>query len=769
MIRFFSNSRAIFKNKVTTIIAIAGFSASISIALVIIAFIIGEYRIDKTYPHLDRIYRIIESDTKTSFREDFRDYLLNSYPAIDDACRYNNYSSTLTYENHPYTGNMIVTDTSFFNIFSVRFLAGDPSSLSGPDDVVLTETFAKRIFGRTDPIGRTLVAEYEYPLIVKGIVKDFPKNSSIMGDYLTSSARKIICEGTSYGENKNVYYFRLFLLLKANTETVRLSEKINSDIAGITYDDPGRKAKKIEFIPFKESYFTTGLERSQTLHANIMLIRLLVIVTTAIILLAVFNYVNLSTASHTSRYKEIAIKKCTGAHNKQIFQQFMSESFILCFLSFFLALYLSTFLKPFIEKFIGSPIDTGILFLPVVLISIVGGILLLAILSGFYPAWSLSRLKPAFIISRRDALKKRPIGLRAALNIVQNAVSVALIISLFILSRQISFVSTTSLGFDTEKLLRVDIHWRIAGKAEALKNRLLASTSIKDICFTHGSPGSIYSTSSWDVNDFDGYMSELSTDTSFFNVFQVPLVIGRLPLPGDFNKVCYINETAFKTSGWETFEGHDYHGLEIIGVVSDFNFENLYSKINPLAIRLTSDMGISHMSLRISNNDIPATIKILKETWGEVFPDHELKYQFYDEWLDSMYKSEEKLSAAIGFFAVFAIIISCLGIFGMAEFTIRRRIKEIGIRKVNGSKTTEILLLLNKDIVKWSLIGFFISAVPIWFVMNKWLQTFAFHTDAEWWIFVIAGFLSAFISLVTVSWQSIRAATKNPVEALRYE
>jgi putative ABC transport system permease protein len=264
-------------------------------------------------------------------------------------------------------------------------------------------------------------------------------------------------------------------------------------------------------------------------------------------------------------------------------------------------------------------------------------------------------------------------------------------------------------------------------------------------------------------------MYELSVDSSFFKVFQVPILMGRKALPSDFNKVCYINETAFKTSGWETFTGEKYHGMEIIGIVKDFHFDDLYNKISPLAIQLTSEMSISHMTMSIGTDDLPGTIDILRKTWDEICPGHELKYQFYDEWLDSMYKNEEKLSAAISFFAVFAIIISCLGIFGITEYTIRRKTKEIGIRKVNGASTSEIIFFLSGDIIRWSLIGFFLALAPVWYIMDRWLETFAYRTQANWWIFVLAGLLSMAISLLTVSWQSWMAATRNPIEALRYE
>ena len=769
MIKFKILIRSLFKNKVTSIITIAGFSVSISMALIIIAFIIGEYSYDKEYPNINLIYRVFANDNRASVREDFREFFLEKYPAIEDACRYNNYGTIVTYEDKPFTGQMIVTDTSFFNIFSTRFLIGSKhSSLTNPNDIVLTESFARKIFGNEDPTGKSLIAEYKSPLTVSGVVEDFPSYSSIKGDFFTNSKIKIKYEGSSDGMGNEVNYFRLFILVKNEAGISELEELLNRDVKAIQYK-AGYKIEEINLIPFAGSYFTQGIDRSQTQHANLKLIRLFSVISSIIILLAVFNYINLTTASHTDRFKEIGIKKTIGAGRLQVFTQFILEAFLVCFISLLLALLLSSFWVPFFERFLGSNVDLTILYKPFWLMWLISGVFVISILSGVYPAMAISRLKPISILMKREVIKQNSFGLRAVLNILQNAVSVALIIALIVLSQQIEYVRTKDYGFDTDKLLRVDVHWRLADKAGIIRDKLLSDPSIKNVCFSHGSPGSIYSYSSWDVADKEYRMNELSVDSAFFDVFQIPIIRGRQLLPSDFNKVCYLNETAFKTSGWDTFEAQKYHGQEIIGIVRDFHYADLYNQIAPLAVQITSEMGISHLTLRVSPENIPRTIRTLTETWKEVCPGHELKYQFYDEWLDSMYKSEEKLAAAIRLFAILAIMISCLGIMGLAEFSIRKRIKEIGIRKVNGARISEVMVLLNRDLVKWTVIAFVIAIPAAWYVMNLWLENFAYRTSLSWWIFVLAGFLALMIALLTVSWQSWRAATRNPVEALRYE
>jgi putative ABC transport system permease protein len=738
-------------------------------ALIIIAFLIGEYSYDKSYPNLERIYRVFANDNVASLREDFRELFPEKYPSIEDACRYNNYNTTVTYEDKPFNGQMIVTDASFFNIFSTQFLIGNKnSSLVNLNDVVVTESFARKIFGEEDPMGKKLIAEYETPLVVSGIVKDFPIYSSIQGDFFTNSKLKIIYEGSSDGMGNDVNFFRMFILVKITDNISALEELLGGDLSRMQFKFGA--IEKIHLVPFAKSYFMQGIDRSQTQHSNLKLIRLLSLISSIIILLAVFNYINLTTATHTGRFKEIGIKKTIGATRWQIFLQFIAESFFVCFTSFLLALFLSSFWVPFFERFLGNKINLANLYKPFWLVRLVFGVLAISLISGFYPALSISKLKPVIILGKRESVKHNSFTLRAVLNVFQYAVSISLIIALIVLSRQIEYVRTKDYGYDTDKLLRVDVHWRLVDKTSVIKNELLSDPSIKSVCFSHGSPGSIYLSSSWEpLGGQNEIISVLTADSAFLKVFQIPVVKGRELLPSDFDKVCYINETAFKKTGWDSFEGKKFQRFEIVGIVKDFNYADLYNQIGPLAIPISSEMGVSHLTLRVSAENIPQTIKTLKETWEKVCPGHELKYQFYDEWLDSMYKSEERLTAAIRLFAVLAIIISCLGILGLAEFTIKRRIKEIGIRKVNGARITDVIALLNTDFIRWVLIAFIIAFPVSWYVMNIWLKNFAYRTTLSWWIFALAGMIALGIALLTVSWQSLRAAMRNPVEALRYE
>lgn len=321
MTRLHTLFRSLTKNKVASIITIIGFSVSISMALIMIAFLIGEYNYDKEYPNIDRIYRVFADDNIASVREDFKELFLIRYPSIKDVCRYNNYNATITFGEKPFSGQMIVTDKSFFNIFSIKFVNGSSnSSLVHLNDVVLTESFSRKIFGNEDPMGKTIIAEYETPLIVSGVVKDFPISSSIRGDFFTNSKIKIKYESSSDGMGNEVHFFRMFILVRNTKDISGLEELLTSDLCSVKYKFGS--VEKINLIPSSKSYFLQGIERSQTQHSNLKLIRLLSLISSIIILLAVFNYVNLTTATHTVRYREIGIKKTVGGEISSSYTSF---------------------------------------------------------------------------------------------------------------------------------------------------------------------------------------------------------------------------------------------------------------------------------------------------------------------------------------------------------------------------------------------------------------------------------------------------------------
>jgi len=342
--------------------------------------------------------------------------------------------------------------------------------------------------------------------------------------------------------------------------------------------------------------------------------------------------------------------------------------------------------------------------------------------------------------------------------------------------RQIKYIKHKNPGFNEEQLVRLDIpaiQENEAPKFFALIEELRKSPYISNLSTSFGVPGNIPLSMGSNMENTDKNMSvpSLLVDTAFLETFGIKVIKGRNIEPGDLEKVCMINEAAWRHFEFKDLENkrfNNFGGYDIVGVVNDFYFRSLHDEIGPACIIFTGRGRPTTINVRFVSNGTSPGMDYVRETWQKILPGFPFKYQFYDEWFDSMYRSEERFAKTIGLFAVLAIVISCIGILGLAIFSSDRRTKEIGIRKVNGATVSEVVTMLNKDFVKWVVIAFIVAVPVSWYAMNKWLESFAYKTSLSWWIFVLAGVLALGIALLTVSWQSWRAATRNPVEALRY-
>jgi putative ABC transport system permease protein len=363
-------------------------------------------------------------------------------------------------------------------------------------------------------------------------------------------------------------------------------------------------------------------------------------------------------------------------------------------------------------------------------------------------------------------------NVRGVFNTIQLTVTLCLIIALTIITKQINYVKTKDVGFNKEYLLEVRLEGKTNKRAAAIKENLLKYPNIINVTATHGTPFAIYSSSSgsW-KNDSVEYkmenVAQMNADTSFLSTFGLKLIMGRNFRPTD-KDVCIINEKTYNYLQLKGIESKTIWGSKIIGVVKDFHFKDMHKELGFIRIGYNPDF-VSHLNIRISGNDIPGTLKVIKSSLKEFEPNLSFEPRFYDDWINTMYQKEEKQAKAIIIYAVIALLLSSLGLMGLARFSAIRRTKEIGVRKVNGAKVREILAMLNSGFVKWVVFAFVIACPVAYYAMNQWLESFAYKTTLSWWIFALAGIFVLGITLLTVSWQSWRAATRNPVESLRYE
>jgi putative ABC transport system permease protein len=406
-----------------------------------------------------------------------------------------------------------------------------------------------------------------------------------------------------------------------------------------------------------------------------------------------------------------------------------------------------------------------------------GIILLIGAISGSGPAMVLSGISPIRILSGNAGLKGKKNYFRSVLTIFQFTISIILISCVIVVHRQIKYVKHKSPGFNEELLLRLDlpnILEKDIQKTKVLLEEFRKSPYIKNISLSSGVPGNIYMTMGSNMENTKKNMGVpcFIADTTFLETFGLKVIRGRNPEPADFEKVCLINEAAYDYFDFQDLENkrfNNFGGFDIIGVVNDFQYSSLHKTIGPACIMFSSKSRPTSVSIKFERNGVGEGLELINEEWQKILPGYPVKYQFYDEWFDSMYRSEEYFARNIRLFAILAVIISCIGILGLAIFSSESRTKEIGIRKINGASIGEILKMLNKDLIGLVFISYLIAIPVAWYSMHKWLEDFAYKTELRWWIFVLAGLLALAIALITVSWQSWKAATRNPVEALRYE
>jgi putative ABC transport system permease protein len=773
--------RNIRTNKKFSIINIAGFAFALSICLAILLFLLKEYSYDRYHKNGDQIVRVVNAGYNSSL-VDYRvkDILQKNYSEITDACLVINANHPIEIKNGDkgfYLNNILSVDNNFFSVFTIPFLSGDASlPFKNINSAVLTEETAKLLFGQESPLGKDIYIFGIMPVTITGIIKDFPDNSSISAGILVNAENEQFKFNQWIGDSRDLttyqWPFQIYLQLDKKAKTDDLTAKINSQI-----DMLKPYAEKISFMDLKDIHLHDTTTGAETKQGNPGLLKLLTGIAVIILILAIINYVNLTVAQQNKRNKDTGLKKSIGAARTTIVVQYLSESVIVILLAFISGIFLLWLLMPFYQTIFNTATEIKVLFRFPYIVILPVAILIIGILSGSGPAIILSGISPIKILSGHSILKVKKNYLRNTLTVFQFTISIILIFCVIVVQRQINYVKHKNPGFNEEQLLRLDIPNITESdlpKTKVLLEEFRKSPYIINLTVSEGVPGEIRMTmgSNMENNKNNIGVPCIMIDTTFLETFGLKITRGRNILPGDYEKVCMINEAAYKHFEFQDLENkrfNNFGGFDIIGVVNDFQYSSLHKTIGPVCLMFTSRSRPTSLSLRFAANGAASGMEYIKAKWQEILRGYPLKYQFYDDWFDSMYKSEEYFSRTISLFAILAVIISCIGILGLAIFSSERRTKEIGVRKINGARISEIMILLNKDIITLLLIAFAIATPVAWYSMNKWLQSFAYRTELSWWIFALSGLLAFVIALLTVSLQSWGAATRNPVEALRYE
>jgi len=780
--------RNLKRHKIYSIINIFGLAVGMSCAILVLLWIQDELSYDRFHENANDIYRVVEKWQYSSGEIDYNrvtpgplaPVLKADYPEIIHSTRFLGGFEKwqLTYDKKSYLSPGGAVDPAFFSIFTFPFVKGNPqTAFSKLHSIVITEDLAKKIFYQKDPIGETILLENN-SFEVTGIIENIPLNSHIRFDFLIPS--EIFSSLEEDWTSNNCY---TYILLQKNCSHKKLSERI----AGVIQKHSPTSIETLYLQPLNQIHLY-ALEGG----GLITYIYIFSAMAFFILLIACINFMNLSTAQSAKRFKEVGIKKVMGSSRVQLIKQFLSESILSSFVAFALAVVLVEILLPVITSMLGIQLKmhySGDLFL-----SLIGIALITGIVSGSYPAFFLSSFNPVNVLKGHLLLipfnqwgaKKDSGGIprsstfRRILVVTQFSLSIIFIVCAMIVYSQLNFIKKRDLGFNKEQIVHLRMREEFKQKYEAIKNELLSNSNILSVTATDRTPV-MWSNSTDDVNwegkraDEKIGMGVRMVDYDYIKTFQMKMAQGRFfskEFPTDASEGFIVNEAAVKAMGMKSpigkrFSVWDRHG-NIIGVIKDFHTESLHNEIGPFVLLIRPDW-YGRISIRFKSDNVSSALGFLENTIKEFVPDYPFEYQFLDEEINNLYKTETLTGKIIIYITLLAIFISCLGLFGLASFTAEHRTKEIGIRKVLGATTSNIVALLSKEFTKWVVIASIIAWPIAYFVMNTWLQNFAYRTSIGWWTFILSGVLALVIALVTVSYQSIRAALANPVDSLRYE
>jgi putative ABC transport system permease protein len=690
--------------------------------------------------------------------------------------------------------------SSFFEIFSVPVIQGDYKSLDQPNTALITQSAARRVYGDENPVGKILSTGMDREnkqFTIAGVIADIPENSHFTFDFLYSlPSVSFYRNATDDWMNANVY---TYLLLNKGTNQITFEGKLNgflqTQIAqilkrwrNISITEWEAKGESLRFVlqPLTKIHLYSSLKNEAGQNGNVTYIFMAAIIGLFILIISVVNFTNLSTVQSTSRAKEIMVKKVSGASRKSIMMQFLAESILYSLLALIISIIFVNLFIPAFERHTGITILSESSITPVMYVGLIVFSIFMGVLAGLYPSFVVSKMTPLKALASKFSEKENgKILLKDALLVLQFSISILVIISTITVTRQLNFLQNKKLGFQKENIVIVRQTEDMSRTQQNLfKEKLLKNSNIKTATYSHRIPGMSLPARTCAVVEGEEVkllmLEVCPVEASFFDTYKIKLAYGNYFSDDDAknNKKIVLNEEAVKTYNIKDPIGNklyytktDYY--EIVGVVKNFHYNSKRKEIQSAGFVQEPDVEMfwspEYLSLGVVGVDNQKLINFIKSAYHEVLPGKEFAYSFFDEDYDALYKNEYQTKQLFSIFSLIAICLSCLGLFGLVKHIVLTKIKEIGIRKVSGARTLDILLMLSGDYLRWIIIAFVIATPIAYYAMHKWLENFAYKTDLSWWIFALAGLLALGIALLTVSWQSWKAATRNPVEALRYE
>lgn len=792
--------RNLWKNKVYSTINVIGLSIGMAACIAILLFVFYERSFDKF--HSKNIYRLNEvqkfegmvaAQKVALSMYPMAPTLKAEFPEIKNYSRINGAGNMpLNYgEKKIYVDRVCFVDSTFLQIFDFKLLQGDRNTaLEKPNSIVITKEIAESFFGKENPIGKTLTSYRRdtTTLIVTGVLENVPQNSQLQFKGLIPF-RTI--ERPQWMDNWGGNWLNTYLEIAPNTNIAALEKKFPDYLKRHMSDD-GWKSYELFLLPLSEVHggaSDIGLDSFNYQQFDKGYTKIFFIIALVVLLIACVNFMNLSTARSAERAREVGVRKSIGAFRWQLSMQFIGESIMMAFIALFFAIILVKLFLPAIENLSQRELDFPIFTNWKLILSLLAGTIGLGVISGLYPSVYLSSFKPVKVLKGSVQTGRSKSMLRNVLVVTQFASAIFLIIATTFALRQLNFMKNRPTGFDREQVVNIPLNQGTDRKYQLLKKELLQNSLVSGVTASQDVLGSHLDQSGIGFKG-DGPERQLTStrlivDADYLNLYKIQLAEGKnFSSDSSANGREYIiNESLAKellkdntkadfTSLIGKRFGFDSSGQlvgQIVGVAKDFNFNSLHHKIETMFMFNQAQWGLNTMSVKINGSRAKDALTYIESVWKKINPGIPYEYKFLDDHFKDVYRADSQISTIVGALAMLAIIISCLGLFGLASYAAEKRVKEVGIRKVLGASLQHIVFKLSKDFLKYVLIAALIALPLSWFAINKWLQDYAYRVEISWWIFLVAVVLALVIALITISFQAIKAAIANPIKSLRTE
>ena len=797
--------RNIRKHKGFSLINIAGLAIGIASCLLILLFVQSELSYDKFHENADRIHRV-----GFTFHVGTNEFdaalgpcplaaaMVEEFPEVQSAARIFARQSRggdvfVRYGEKRYKENKFLwTDPDLLDILTIPFIEGNPEeALAQPNSVVMTVAAAEKYFGQEDPIGKMLELGDGSLYMVNGVTESWPENSHFHFDFLASFS--------SLPKSKDLDYYDTavftYILLRENASIDELESKlpefsgkcmapIIEKIMAVPYEEFLESGNFIGFMtqPLSDIHLRSKWGNELEPQGSFNTVIIFSAIALLILIVACVNFINLTTARSTQRANEVGVRKVVGSSRGQLIRQFLSESIFLSFLSFLLALIFVEIALPVFNSLVGKEFSAShILNWPFLLVLFIGA-LVIGTVAGSYPAFLMASFRPVSVLKGKMQSSMRGRRFRDALVIFQFCASIVLLVGTAVIYTQLHYLRNKELGFDKEHVVVIQRAEKVGSQQLAFKNQLEQNPDVLSAVFTDSLPQFLLEAKVFqkegEGNQENNTLITITADYDLLTTYGLQMIAGRYfeREHSTDSAAVVLNEAAVKALDMQdplnkrlVLVGLRRKPMNIIGIINDFHMESLHTKIGPTAVILVGVRPSVLLSVRVRPGDLQKTLGFLENQWKEFTNNQPFEYVFFDDQFDMLYRAEIQAGKVITAFACLAVFIACLGLLGLASFTVSQRTKEIGVRKVLGATTSGILVLLNKDFVKRVLMANLIAWPLAYYAMNKWLQSFAYRIRISIWMFLAAAVVALLIALFTVSYQTIRAARGNPVDSLRYE